>query len=186
MGRDLTAGMEAAISGNRLRRIRFVEMEFESGTLRLCTAGHDLTWDGKLWTGAGHLLSVSPVRETRDIVASETVITLTGVKLANMSLALTEARQNKPGRIWEGARDEVTGAIIADPKLAFAGRLDVVDIDEQAQSSTISVTYESRLADLLRPRERRYTLLDHRIEYPGDRGFGYVPSLQDKAIVWGQ
>jgi hypothetical protein len=186
VSRDLTAAMEAAITGNRMRRIRFVELEFATGFLRLCTAGHNVIWDGKEWTGAGGLLAVSAVKETRDLVATECVVTLSGLPASIKALALAHARQNKPGRIWEGARDETTGHVIADPKLAFEGRLDVVDIDEPGNTCTVSVTYESRLADLLTPRERRYTHEDQQIDFPGDMGFEFVAGLQDKVLNWGR
>jgi hypothetical protein len=186
VSRDLTAGLEAAITGNRMRRIRFVEIEFASSTLRLCTAGHNVIWDGEEWTGAGGLLAVSPVKETRELVATECVISLSGLPASHKALALAHARQNKPGRVWEGARDEITGSVIADPKLAFEGRLDVVDINDTADTCTISVTFESRMADLLTPRERRYTHEDQQIDFPGDMGFEFVAGLQDKVMYWGR
>jgi hypothetical protein len=186
MSRDLTAPMEAAIAANRMRRVRFIEVEFSTGFLRLCTAGHNITWDDKVWTGAGGLLGMSAIKETREIVASELTISLSGLPPSHKSLALSAARQNKPGKVWEGARDETTGAIIADPKLSFVGRMDVVDIEDNAETCTIAVTFANRLADLMTPRERRYTHEDQQIDYAGDKGFEFVPGLQDKAIVWGR
>lgn len=74
--------------------------------------------------------------------------------------------------------------VIADPFLAFEGRLDVPDISDDGESCTVRVSYESRLIDLERPRERRITHEDQQIDYPGDLGREYVASLQDKVVVW--
>ena len=75
--------------------------------------------------------------------------------------------------------------LIADPFLAFAGRFDVPDILEAGERATITAKYESRLIDLDRVRARRYTSEDQQLDYPGDKGFDYVPSLQDAVITWG-
>ena len=77
-------------------------------------------------------------------------------------------------------------SLIADPFLCFAGRLDVPDMVIGGERMTIAVAYESRLIDLDRARERRYTSEDQKIDYPDDLGFDFVPALQDMQIVWGR
>ena len=74
--------------------------------------------------------------------------------------------------------------IVADPYLAFVGRLDVPVIDDAGQSCVISMQYESRLIDLQRTRERRWTHEDQQIDFPGDLGFEYVTSLPDQVLIW--
>jgi hypothetical protein len=59
-------------------------------------------------------------------------------------------------------------------------------MDEQAETATVSISYEGRLIDLERPRARRYTHDDQQIDFPGDRGFEYVPTLQEWNGVWGR
>ena len=186
MSRDLTAAMETAITAGKFRRVRFYEGEFASGTTRLWTGVGTITWDGKSWLGVGHLGGVSNIEETTEIKATSVTVFLSGVPSANIALVLSEARQGKPGRIWEGARDEISGAILADPAKSFEGRLDVADIDEQGETSTVRITYASRLADLETARERRYTHQDQQIDFSGDLGFEFIGSLQDKVISWGR
>jgi hypothetical protein len=67
----------------------------------------------------------------------------------------------------------------------FQGRLDVVEINEEEESSAISFNYESRLIDLHRSKVSRLTDEDQRREFPGDLGCAFVVSLQDKNIRWG-
>jgi len=74
--------------------------------------------------------------------------------------------------------------IVADPYLAFVGRLDVPVIDDAGASCVISMQYESRLIDLQRTRERRWTHEDQQIDFPGDLGFEYVTSLPDQVLIW--
>ena len=60
------------------------------------------------------------------------------------------------------------------------------NIEDGEQTCLITMTYESRLIDLLKPREFRYTHESQRLFDPTDRGFEVVTSLQDKEISWGQ
>jgi hypothetical protein len=69
--------------------------------------------------------------------------------------------------------------------MAFAGRLDVPTIMDGAERCEIQITYESRLIDLNRAREWRYTHESQQQISPGDRGFEYVAGLQEREIRWG-
>lgn len=75
-------------------------------------------------------------------------------------------------------------AVIADPYLAFDGRLDVPVIDDAGDTCTIAISYESRLIDLEKARERRWTHDDQQIDFAGDLGFEYVPGLPDQVLTW--
>ncbi len=185
MSRDLSASMLAAIAAGTVRPVVFYEGEYESGTVRLWTGIGPITWDSQTWTGAGNLLSIASIGEVSDITAVGFSVSLTGLSSALLSLNLSEARQGLPGRVWLGMLDSA-GAVIADPFAAFSGRLDVPEIADDGDRATISVKYESRLIDLDKTRERRYTHEDQQIDYPGDQGFAFVAGMQDKQIVWGK
>ena len=58
-------------------------------------------------------------------------------------------------------------------------------IKDSGETSTIELTVESRLIDLQRQRERRFTDADQKYFYPGDTGLQYVAGLQDQVIYWG-
>lgn len=77
------------------------------------------------------------------------------------------------------------GTIIADPDERFTGRADVMALSDDGQTATITLSVESRLIDLQRPRSRRYTHDDQQIYYPADLGLQYVADLQDKEFTWG-
>lgn len=185
MARDLPAALAAGIVAATVSPAILFEGEFDTDTLRVWSGIGDLSWNGYTWTGVGYLGGISDIEETDEIKAAGVTVTLSGVPSELLSLALANLRQNKPGRLYLALRDGDTGALLADPYLAFEGRLDVGEIDEGAQSATIAIKYENRLIDLERARERRYTHEDQQLDYPGDRGFEFVPSLQDAQISWG-
>lgn len=184
MSRDLTAGTLAEVTAGACAPVLFFEGEFGSGTLRLWTGVGDVTWDSQTWTGAGNLLAASAVTETVDLRAVGITVSLSGMPSSLISLALAEADQGLPGSVYLGFLD-AAGTIVADPYLSFEGRLDVPEIADQGDSCTISITYESRLIDLERPRARRYTAEDQRVTDAQDRGFDNVAALQDAVVIWG-
>lgn len=185
MSRDVTAGFATALSEQSLRPILLFEGEFASGWVRVWSGLGELSWDGKVWTGMGSLISIGALEETSDVVASGTMISLSGVPLEMVGIAIEEARQGKPGRVWLGLLDD-THSVIADPVQAFQGRLDVPEITDNAQSCTVTISYESRLIDLNTPRNWRYTHESQQALHPGDRGFEHVTTIQDKEITWGR
>lgn len=175
--------MQTEVAASLLRPVAFYEGEFASGTVRLWSGVDTISWNGQSWEGAGNLLGVSPVTETVDVRASGVSVSLSGNVSSLIATALNERRLGKPGKLWLGAMN-ASGAIIADPYLAFSGRLDQSRIVDGGEDCTIAMGYESRLAALERPRERRWTHEDQQIDFPGDRGFEYEADLPDQVIEW--
>lgn len=183
MSRNMHAANAAAVEADEVRLIGFFEGEFATGPVRLWTGYGDRVWDDKTWLGGGALLSVSAIEETNGITASGVSVSLSGIPLDMVALAINEARQGAAGRIWFGFCNEQWD-LVAPPELLFAGLLDVPQISDDGDSATISISYESQLIDLQRPREWRYTHESQQILVPGDRGFEFVTSIQDINLKW--
>jgi hypothetical protein len=183
MTRGLTPTIQTEIGAGDVRPILLFEGQFDGGFVRFWTGYGTLQWASKDWTGAGTLIGISEIEENTEIVATGITVTLAGVDPALVSAVIGEARQNMPGRIWVGFLDGSRN-VLADPYLAFRGRLDVPSISDSADGCTIGITYENVLGDLLRPREIRFTDEAQKQLYPTDRGFEYVTKIQDKDIKW--
>jgi hypothetical protein len=188
VARQASSDLLAALAAGTVRIVGFFEGRFTGGTINLWTGIGPISWNGKTWQGAGNLIGVSQIEETSDIKAVGVTFSLAGIPGAMISLVLQSVRQGDPMDCWIAALDLSTGAVICDPDndLLFNGRTDVPVIDEDGQTATISITAENRLIDLERARERRYTPEDQHIDYPGDKGFDYVVSLQSQDIIWGR
>lgn len=106
--RDLTGGVSSRIAAGVVHPVLFVEAAFyaagspDETFLRLWTGVGDLAWDGKTWTGAGHLLRLSPMEESSEIKAVGFSVELSGLPQSILSLALANARQGRAGRVWLG------------------------------------------------------------------------------------
>jgi len=160
-----------------------VEILFDSGVSRLWNGYGELQFEGKTFLGGGNLLNVSEVEESSEIEAKGLTLRLSGLPTELIALTLQEPYQNRIARLFVGAI-KPDGTI--ESYELFAGRLDVMDIEESGESASISVTVENRLIDLNRARIRRFTSEDQKSLFPGDRGFDYVNDLQDKPIEWGK
>lgn len=185
MARDLSAEIAAALEQGVLRPVLFFEGEFASGWVRIWSGLGEIPWNGQVWTGVGSLLGMGAIEETQKVVAGGTTVSLSGVPLEMVSLAINEARQGKPGRVWLGLLTEAQ-EIIADPVRAFTGRLDVPEVADAGDSCTVTISYENRLIDLGVPRSWRYTHESQRVLAPDDRGFEFVSAIQDREITWGR
>ena len=184
-GRGLTPTFAAALADRDMRPAILFEGEFASGWVRFWSGLGEIKWAGKTWTGAGHLLGIGTIEETSAVVAGGTSVSLSGVPVELVQRSIEEARQGLPGRVWIGLLTEER-QIIADPVLAFAGRLDVPEITDDAEACRITISYESRLIDLNNAREWRYTHESQQALHPGDLGFEYVTVIQDREIKWGR
>lgn len=189
MARDITSAFKNAIIANVVQPIIAVELDFSTGTLYFWNGYGDLTMtvrgSSEIFTGLGDLGNISVVSETTEVKAVGISMTLTGVKSSLISEALSANYTNRNAFVYLGLFD-ATKNVIADVHVLFSGKMDVLKINELAETSTIELAVENRLISLERANERRYTHEDQQIDFPGDLGFEFVPDLQDKPIIWGK
>lgn len=158
-----------------------VELQFDSGTVRLWNGYGDLTVDGDTYTGAGTLINISAIEESTEIAAKGVKMSLQGISSDILSVALTENYRYRLVNIYIGTIDNGT----VDSYQVFSGRMDVMTIQESGETCNIALTAENRLIDLERARVRRYTSQDQRLIDSTDKGFNFINSQQSKVIRWG-
>lgn len=180
MSRTIAAAMLTEIQAGKLRPVLFYEGVFVSDTVRFWTGIGTISWNSLSWEGVGQMMGITPIEETADNTATGFSVSLKASS-SIVNRALQECRHNKSGKIWLGALT-AAGAVVADPVLSRAGFLDYPKINDAGETCTITITYEDENADLRRPRERRFTHEDQKLDYPADLGFEYVTALQEGPI----
>lgn len=186
-GRGLTASMETEVGKSVVEPFFMAELLFPSDPVRAWSGLGDLTWDSKTWLGTGELGKVSPIRETAGLQARGLQFVINSVPSAYISVAQNQDYQNKLATLYVGFFDD-DGTIVPDPVVLFRGRMDqliIAEVGGPEGYSRITVSAESRLIDLDRPRELLYDHEHQQALFPGDDGFEYVASLQEKEIPWG-
>ena len=181
MSRDITTQVSDALDDAVITPFFAVDIDFDSSPLYVWTGYGDLVIGSKTYLGAGQLLNISSVSETTEMDAKGATLTMSGIPSSFLSLALQEPYQGRECRIYFGVTSSPS-----DYVEVFSGELDQMNIEEQADSATISVTAENVLIKLERPVVRRFTNEDQKSRFPNDRGLEYVASLQDKEIFWGR
>jgi len=184
MSRTLTAAVDTALQADHVAIVAFVEMNFGSGFVRVCSAGYSIDWDGYTWTGLGNLAAIEAIGESADFFAHGVAFKLSGIPAAMVTIARTEHYQGRPVKVWI-APLTANHAVLADPYLAWIGRMDVMTI-QVGKTATISLSSETRFADWDRARTRLYSDADQQSEYSGDTGFRWLEQLAEKTLNWGQ
>lgn len=182
MSRTLTTSVENALDDEVFKPFFAVELLFDSpNELRLWTGQGELTYDSNTWYGTGTMLTLDAIEETSETAAKGANLTLSGVPSEVISLALSEPYQGRVCKVYLGV---VTDTVNLTE--IFSGYMDMMNIEEGAGASTISLAVENKLIDLERKRVARYTSAYQKSIYPNDKGLDFVEDLQDKEIVWGR
>ena len=184
MSRALTADMITAIIASSVSPIFLASIGTLGGTIYVWSGVGSITWNGNVYLGVSNFGGVTAVEEASDLTATTVQFSLNGVNDAYLTIALSMIRQGYNATLWIGALNS-SYALIADPYQLFKGLTDVPECNESGDTTTIVISAESRIVNLSRPRERRYTTQDQQIDDPTDVGFDFVPSLQDAIIVFG-
>lgn len=182
-GRTISAGMVSEVTTAQLSPILLAELNF-TPPVYLWTGYGTLTYNGIGYLGLGTLGTISPVQETTDLSARGIAMQLSGVPTALVSEALTDDYQGRACSVMFGALSTTAG-LVASPITIFSGRMDVMQISDDGQTSQITMTAENKLIDFKRTREIRYTDEEQQRLYSGDLGLEFVNAIQEKTIYWG-
>ncbi len=207
MSRDLSQVTLDSIAEDVVYPFFAVELQFDGGnTLRMWTGQGTLVLvDGTSWVGLGTLLDISAIEETAAMDVRGATITLSGVPSNVLSLALSQPYQGRVAKIYfgtftqgsltqesgpyillqDGGRIELESGATGFNEI-FSGYMDQMNIQEDAETSTIELMVENKLIDLERARVARFTSGYQKSIYPGDLGLDFIEDLQDKQISWGR
>lgn len=206
MSRSVSSGFSDAIQRDVVQPFLAVDLAFDSGNVRAWTGLGTLSVGGVDYVGTATIMSISPIEETIEVAARGAQFVLTGIPSDLLSLALSEPYQGRIAKIYFGMMSvperllTEAGAIITTENLLpldissgnqselveiFSGFMDTMQIADEVETSTITLTAENRLISLERPKNRRYTSEDQKREFSADLGLDFVNDLQDKEIKWG-
>jgi len=179
MTRSTPASLLTALSQPEVEPFYAVEMNFDTSPVRFWTGYGERTIRSDTYIGTGNLLSISGLEEVNDISAKRITLQLSGIDATLVSLALQEPYQRRECKVYFGTTDSTTIEV-------FSGLMDVMTIEDGGDTSTISLTVESKLVRLEKASNRRYTEANHQSRHPNDTFFSYVSGLQDRDVIWGR
>jgi len=180
MPRTVPAALLTALAQPEVQPFYAVEFLFDAGPVRLWTGYGNRTINAQTYVGAGELLNIDGLGEVADLSAKSLTISLSGVAVSLVSLALQEPYQRRRCRVFFGVVN------VPDVVEAFSGQLNTMTIEDSGETSVISVLVDSKLVELERASNRRYTSENQKSRFAGDTFFDCVGAIQDAEIVWGR
>ena len=170
----------------------FLEADFggDNGTFRAYSGIGNRAWQAVTWYATGDLLSVGEITEGADRRANglKAELASTGDFQAQDHFRELLERPWSGGRcrLWRGWID-AAGALVADPIVAFDGRLDDASLEEAEDGTArILVQAEQELDDLDRSSRYRMNAASQKSFDPADRFFEFQSQLDQMKFTWGK
>ena len=185
MARTLPAALVTEFDAAQLKPFYAIELDFDSGVLRFWTGYGTITANGEEFEGAAQVLGISSANENIDLSADGLTISFAGLDSSIVAATLTQNYRGRSAKVYIGALD-ASNEPVSTMYQVFAGRMDIMTIQEDGQTATISLQVENVLIDLERPRTRKLTDEEQRKRFPGDASLENVAALQDRQIAWGR
>lgn len=176
--------IDAEISSPVVRPVFFVWLDFPDNSVRIWSGLGEISWNGFTWSGLGSIGSIQEIEETTEIRAAGVELKLSGIPADLFEPEMLVPLQKRQAKIWLGFMTEYW-TLISVPVLLISAFMDTVEVLDGGDELTFTLRIENNLRDLQRPRVRRYTDADQQSEFPGDKGFMFVPKIQRKAFKWG-
>jgi hypothetical protein len=162
-----------------------VKASFDTATIRLHSGMDELTINSETYEGAGTLLAISDIEDSKELKSSGVTFSLSGMDTTVLNYALTENYQNRPIILYlafiSGGTDHVDGLMTL-----FSGRMTQIQVTDNTQGAMVTINSENRLVDLRRPSNIRYTNESQQLLYPSDTSLNEVAAIQDLQLMWGR
>jgi hypothetical protein len=183
MSRALDPSMAAALSSGLIQPFFMAELSFKSQMQWVWTGVGNLVWNSQTFVGVGSVAKIGTIQEGTDVHAYGTTVTLSGIDPVLLGECMTDMEPGAQATLWLGLM--ANGTIIGSPYQLFSGVMDQPTVSVGTDTISITLALETKMLDLSRASNRRYTSADQRLYHPTDSAFGWVEPLNDQADVWG-
>lgn len=180
-----TLDQQAASEKSRADTAWFLELQFSSGTARLCSYTQTYPWGGYDWIGLGSVGSISAIEESAGIGSSPMMFGLNVAQASILELAVgpVEDYRGRPAKLYFCPLTEV-GALIDTPERCWSGTMDVMTVGASGEEGQISLKCETSAFNLKRRSSARINDAQQRQRHPGDTGLQYLNDLIGKPQLW--
>ncbi|HET9087132.1 MAG TPA: hypothetical protein VFN53_06405 [Acidobacteriaceae bacterium] len=187
MPRGLNAAQQTALAANVVGLALLAELQFTNETLYIWSGRGNLFFNGILYTGVGSYGKVSPITETQQLMAQGVTLELSG--LDPNSIDINEVQNSmslKNQVILSTVLLDPSGNVIGGSAIAsYQGFMDQATIDETTQTSTVTISVESKLAQLNRSVNWTLAAPDANFWNPAEGAFQWVTYLSDYVFRFG-
>lgn len=183
MPRDLPSAMITQITSAAVRAAVLLDLTLKSSVEYVWSGVGSFVWSGHTYRGVGSFGAIGEIMESTEVKADGTSVQLSGIDPALLTESLNDIQLGAPVTLWLAVFSEAGALLAAYP--IFVGTVDRPQIPIGPETIAIQLALETRMANLQRATNRRYTTADQRGYFPGDIGFNWVEVLNDIALIWG-
>jgi hypothetical protein len=167
----------------------FLDLGFDTGTVRIHNGLGEYTFGGNTYTGLGDFGFIEPIEEGGELSPYSVSMGLSGIddalKASGINLldsVMGEDLYMREVTVYTGAIG-ADGDLLADPAVHGTFFMDVPEVEVGTQN-IVRLTCESEMALFDKRNNARYSDSDLQTEYAGDLGFEYLDQMVEAKIVW--
>ena len=182
--RGMTSAVLTEIAKSQNQPFHLIEVFFDSGTVYMTDHNTPITWNSNTYLAGGQFITFSDINESNAITVSDIELQLSGVDRTFLVQILSENFMDRSVIIRKGFMN-TSQAVIADPIIVYAGKMDEPTIVESSEGCTVSVKVANLFVDFLKTTGRYTNDESQKLFFPTDNGFQYAHQII-KEINWGK
>jgi hypothetical protein len=181
--RDLGAELKATAESREFRYVVLVSLDFPSGFVRVHNGVGTHEFGGNVYEGVGGFGSVDTIAESRDLIANPVKLMLAAINDEIIDAIRNDDIYGRDADIYIGALNE-DFQLSGTPFNWISGYMEKKELSI-GQESGLAITIQTRAGKLKQRNNKRYTLEQHQVDYPGDLFFEFLPYVIDAQVPWG-
>ncbi len=180
-----TSAQKAELSKPVTRTVYFAEFHFAEGVSRLSTANTSFTWGGFEWAGVGTIGTIGAVEESEGLESRALTFAINAAQPSWLSLALGDVESYRGGKakLYMCPLNEAF-QLVDTPVLCWSGVMDMLSVNVNGSSGSISLKCETSSFGLKRRPFLRLNAAQQKKLHPNDTGLNYLTDLIAKPGVW--
>jgi hypothetical protein len=181
----LDSSQQAEIEKAVTRLVYFVELQFLSQTVYICSANITVTWGGHDWIGLGSIGAISPIEESEGVESKSLTFTLNIAQTSILALAIgnVEEYRGRNARLYFCPLNE-SFQLIGTPVLCWRGIMDTMAVSVDGEEGGIVLKCETSSYGLKRQPGLRLNAAQQKSKYPTDTGLDYLTDLIANPQIW--
>lgn len=186
---DTTAALDTALNQESVIFFLATKIELPGATVRLLDGSSEITWAEGTFTGSdnvfGTLDNIEAISDGMDEQAPALSLTFIPPSTAAVASLASPSQQGSRIRIWVGALDKTTKAVVSDPYQLFDGVLDQPTLSIDAGQRSVEMLCASYFEKLFTDDESsRLNPACHKDVWPGETGLDAITGIV-RQVIWG-
>lgn len=181
----LSASQQAELEKAVTRTIYFLQLDFASTSIYICSANLTFTWGGHDWIGLGTVGGISPIEESEGVESKSITFSLNVAQESILALAVgdVEEYRGRDAKLYFCPLNE-SFQLIGTPAQCWRGIMDTMSIAIDGEEGGVSLKCETSAYGLKRQPGLRLNPAQQKKVYPTDTGFDLLTDLIARPIVW--